>query len=216
MSLTVELAGADSTFRLRVQTTLRQMCPCQSVRVDLVTGKVTTGAMSCACYCDHPAGCNLLTDLVRDPRSITIWFSESSSGYFPDTNEIWWYTKDVDFSDPDVCGNTLMPASTQLVHELVHARHENFTEDETVRGENQVRREWCMPMRTAYGDPVDDFRVGTIDASIRAEYNCTCGFWRGGFWATIFRWLCALRSMYCFPFPGSWVSYLFQHRGPND
>ena len=197
MSLTVE-SSDDVAFRSMVEAALKQACPCLSLKVDAATGKVSVGTMDCSCYCNHPAGCNLLADLVNDARAITIWYSADSSGYLPG-NEIWWYPGDVSFSDTDVCGHTLIPGSIILAHEMVHARFNSDNEDVAVRGENQIRLERCMPMRTSYVNPVAGFRDGVLDASIRPVYGCTCSFWRGGFWATIGRIFCALHSMYCFP-----------------
>ena len=195
MSLTVEVTAE---FTKLVQAALSEMCGCQSVAVDTVTGKVTVGPMTCSCYCDHKAGCNLLADLVNDPRTIAIKLSEYSSGY--DAGVVWWYTRDVDFGDLDVCGDTLELASIQLAHELVHARLDSTNEDDAVRGENQVRLERCLPMRTEYvNETVADFRVGVLDASNRAVYKCKCGFLRGGLFKSFKRWMCFLHSMYCFP-----------------
>ena len=214
MSLTVEVTS-DGSFANLVQNALRQMCGCQSVVVDAMSGKVSTGPMSCGCYCDHRAGCNLLTDLVNDPRAITIWFSASSSGY--DNNEVWWYTHDVDFGDSDVCGGTIISASILLAHELVHALLDSYTEDEAVRGENQIRMERCMAMRKEYaGYAVADFRVGVLDASNRPAYACKCSVFRGGICAFIKRLLCRLHSTHCFPrtFHGWWTARSM--RGKRD
>ena len=197
MSLTVEVT-TDGVFTNLVQDALAEICGCQSVAVDPITGKVTTGPMACACYCDHRAGCNLLSDLVNDPRVISIKFSEYSSGY--DTGVVWWYTRDVDFGDLDVCGGTLEQASIQLAHELVHARLDSTNEDDAVRGENQIRMERCLPMRKEYvSETVADFRVGVLDASNRKVNRCKCGFLRGGLFKSSKRWMCVLHSMYCFP-----------------
>lgn len=196
MSLIVKVTP-DGAFAMQVQTALMEMCGCQSVVVDPITGQVTIGVMSCTCYCDHRAGCNLLTDLVNDARTIPIYLSEVGSGW--KNGAVWWYPREEDFNDPDVCGGTKIPASILLAHELVHARLDSNNEDDAVRGENQIRLERCMPMRMEYGHVVPDFRVGILDASNRPEYGCNCRFWRGGFLATARRVWCALHSMYCFP-----------------
>jgi hypothetical protein len=196
MALTVKLT--DSEFPKLVQGALAKMCGCQSVAVDPVTGRVSIGAMSCSCYCDHRAGCNLLTDLVNDPRLIPVFRSADSSGY--EAGEVWWFPVDEDFSDDDVCGGTKISASILLAHELVHAHFDSYDEDIAVRGENQVRLERCMPMRMEYSnETVADFRVGVLDSSNRPEYGCECSAWRGGFCATFQRMLCILHSMYCIP-----------------
>lgn len=209
MSLTVETA--DSSFIRLVQDALTELCGCQSVAVDAVTGIVSTGPMMCACYCDHPAGCNLLTDLVLDARAVTIVYSASSSGYNNNDNVVSWYPHDeTSFGDKDTCGGTRIIASIMLGHELVHARLASYNENQAVRGENQIRMERCMPMRTEYSlTPVPDFRVGVLDASIRPESGCGCFVLRGGLCASSKRWLCMLHSMYCVPITLSgWKTFL--------
>lgn len=196
MSLIVKVTDAE--FPKLVQDALVNMCGCQGVAVDPLTGQVSTGAMSCSCYCDHRAGCNLLSDLVTDARTIPIYRSADSSGYL--MGEVWWFPKDEDFGDDDVCGGTKILASIMLAHELVHARLDSYDEDKAVRGENQIRMERCLPMRMEYvNQNVSDFRVGILDASNRPQYGCTCSVCRGGLWKTIDRWLCILHSMYCLP-----------------
>jgi hypothetical protein len=209
MTLTVEVTAE---FTKLVQAALAEMCGCQSVAVDPGTGRVIVGPMTCSCYCDHKAGCNLLSDLMTDPREIPIQFSEYSSGY--DAGVVWWYTRNVDFGDLDVCGGTLELASIQLAHELVHARLDSTNEDDAVRGENQVRMERCLPMRMEYiNETVADFRVGVLDASNRPEYGCECSVLRGGLCPSLKRWVCVFHSMYCFPmsFGGLWT--LWSNKG---
>jgi hypothetical protein len=196
MSLIVKVTDAE--FPKLVQDALVKMCGCQGVAVDPLTGQVSVGPMSCSCYCDHRAGCNLLADLVKDVRAIPIYRSADSSGYL--MGEVWWFPKDEDFGDDDVCGGTKILASIMLAHELVHARLDSSDEDKAVRGENQIRMERCLPMRMEYvNGTVADFRVGVLDASNRPEYGCTCSICRGGLWKTVDRWLCILHSMYCLP-----------------
>lgn len=199
MSLIVKVTDAE--FPKLVQDALLKMCGCQGVAVDPMTGQVSIGAMSCACYCDHRAGCNLMTDLVKDARTIPIYRSAYSSGY--EAGEVWWLPIDeVGFSDEDVCGGTTLLASIVLAHELVHAKFDvgSSGEDTVVRGENQLRLERCLPMRKEYrNESVPDFRVGVLDASNRPEYGCTCSVCRGGLRKTVNRWLCMLHSMYCLP-----------------
>jgi hypothetical protein len=174
------------------------------VAVDPATGAVSIGEMSCGCYCDHRAGCNMVADLVNTTRAILIQYSAGDSGY--SKNRIWWSTSDKDFGDRDVCGSRKIPAWLQLAHELVHARLESSLNNETnaIRGENQVRLEWCIAMRAEYKNvTVPDFRDGILDNGNRPEYGCDCGFFRGGIVQTIRRIVCALHSMYCFPKPFS-------------
>jgi hypothetical protein len=144
----------------------------------------------------------MLADLVNSSRLIRIVYQGGSSSY--SNNKVGWYTHDVDWGDRDVCGNKLIPAWLQLAHELVHAIQNTTGEGEfaAVRGENQIRLEACLPMRKYYEEePVPDFRVGVLDGSNRAEYDCDCSIFRGGPCQTLGRFWCALRSMYCFPKP---------------
>jgi hypothetical protein len=196
MSLIVHVTDAE--FPKLVQGALADMCGCQSVAVDPLTGQVSVGAMSCSCYCDHLASCNLVTDLVKDSRIIPINRSADSSGY--EAGAVWWFPENEDFGDKDTCGGTTILASIMLAHELVHARLDSNDEDKAVRGENQVRMERCLPMRMDYAnETVADFRIGVLDSSNRPEYGCTCWYWRGGICATLRRGLCTLHSKYCVP-----------------
>lgn len=197
MSLKV-LVSSASAFPTQVEEGLRRICACFAVHVNPATGVVTTGSMVCDCYCQHPAGCNLIADLIDDPRTIVIGEAAAdTSGYENTKDWLSWSPKDYESDDKDTCGGSIIPAAIALAHELVHARHENFTEAETVRGENQVRLERCLPLRTSYGDPIPDYDVGTIDASIWPEYGCDCSATRIGCFGLLARVFCVLQSASC-------------------
>jgi len=187
----------DWPFLGRVRTGLKEVCPCRGLQSQYLgqvpgAGKwivaFEPGGVECACYCALPGGCNLLADIIdlSPAQATTIAESHGDHLYSFSYNRVYYNPDRGETYSVDTVGNTTTLPSVLLAHELIHAVRDwggtskqdddlTLEEHETVRGENQIRREHSLPLRLEYdGQYVANYNVGIPDVDETDRHDCEC------------------------------------------
>lgn len=173
---------------------LNQLCPCFEwyVKSDGTVGNRPRDLNEeelCDCLRKHTVGCNLLGDLAGAEDTVDI--NGTTGGNSQDGDPeivVEWNPSEME-GGPNSSGDRKRPPSVGLAHELIHAHHEingndrtdgdvagglQDEEQQTTRGENQIREELGEPARVRYGGMnIDSTKVDTtLDASLDRYPQC--------------------------------------------
>ena len=186
----------DEAFRQDVAVSLAEICPCcrHVVQTDgsVAVSHDPGGTVNRRCYCEHRAGCNLVSDLAAHAETTTIRETGQGNAYCSRTNTVS-FNPDSREGGLNTHGDRLRPRSIGLAHALVHAlndhdrpcqmtRHQH--EQSAQRGENQIRSEMHQPHRVC--EPPQRCEPHSRCESLRGidtadRYDCSCGsLWRLG------------------------------------
>ena len=156
----------DSVAPAELETNLikafGELCPTSKVTVE-ADRSITFTDPGCACYCEHPAGCNLLRKLTQ-PGGKKITISWGTPAYDADDDTVTW-------------GAYSKSTTSALAHELIHALHhaegvlqkEWAEENCTSCAENQIRDELGVVRRSYYFNEDDPLKCGTL-----SHYGSKC------------------------------------------